>query len=192
MRDIQWAAVQAGGLRIYLAATARGVCRVALRRRREQFLEELRRMFPRSRLVRAPADRILVQAAGELREYFAGRRTRFTVPLDLRGTEFQLRVWNALVEIPYGETRSYKEVAAAIGAPKAVRAVGAANGRNPAPIFVPCHRVVAASGSLHGFSAGLDLKAKLLAIEGAGAGRGSGGRRRRCVSASSGRVYRCP
>jgi len=181
--EIRWAAVEAGGLRIYLAATARGVCRVALRSRREAFLEELRRMFPASRLVRAPADPILVQAADELRDYFAGRRTRFTVPLDLHGTEFQRRVWTALLEIPYGETRSYKEVAAAIGAPKAVRAVGAANGRNPVPVIVPCHRVIGASGGLHGFSAGLDLKAKLLAIEGAGARRGSDGRHRRRVSA---------
>ena len=101
----------------------------------------------------------------ELNEYFDGRRSQFSVTLDLRGTPFQLACWNALLAIPYGETRSYGEVARAIGAPKAVRAVGAANGRNPVPIVVPCHRVIGAGGALTGFGGGLPMKRFLLDLE---------------------------
>lgn len=103
--------------------------------------------------------------AGQLDEYFSGGRTAFTVPLDPRGTPFQLRVWEELRRIPYGETRSYLEVARAIGAPDRVRAVGAANGANPIPILVPCHRVIGSDGSLVGFGAGLDWKRRLLDVE---------------------------
>jgi methylated-DNA-[protein]-cysteine S-methyltransferase len=110
-------------------------------------------------------DPILVQAARELREYFAGERREFSVPLDFTGTEFQNKVWRALRSIPFGETRSYGELAAQIGAPKASRAVGAANGRNPIPIILPCHRVIGSSGSLTGFGGGLPMKQQLLAHE---------------------------
>jgi O-6-methylguanine DNA methyltransferase len=103
--------------------------------------------------------------AAQLREYFAGRRTAFDLPLDLRGTPFQRRVWRALTEIPYGERRSYKEIAAMIGSPKAVRAVGGANNRNPLPIVVPCHRVVGADGSLVGYGGGMPIKVFLLQLE---------------------------
>ena len=98
-------------------------------------------------------------------EYLEGRRTAFDLPLDLRGTEFQLRVWAALRGIPYGETRSYREVARALQRPRAVRAVGSANGANPLPLVIPCHRVVASDGKLGGYGGGLALKAKLLAME---------------------------
>jgi methylated-DNA-[protein]-cysteine S-methyltransferase len=108
---------------------------------------------------------VLIQAARELREYFAGHRRDFSVPLDLRGTEFQNKVWHALRSIPFGETRSYGELASQIGAPKASRAVGAANGRNPIPIILPCHRVIGSSGSLTGFGGGLPMKRELLAHE---------------------------
>jgi methylated-DNA-[protein]-cysteine S-methyltransferase len=110
-------------------------------------------------------DPVLVQAARELREYFAGERREFSVPLDFTGTEFQNKVWRALRSIPFGETRSYGELAAQIGAPKASRAVGAANGRNPIPIILPCHRVIGSSGSLTGFGGGLPMKKQLLAHE---------------------------
>jgi methylated-DNA-[protein]-cysteine S-methyltransferase len=103
----------------------------------------------------------------ELDEYFAGERRKFTIPLDLRGTPFQIACWNALLEIPYGETRSYGEIARAIGHPQAFRAVGMANNRNPIAIVVPCHRVIASSGSLCGYGGGLELKRKLLDLEGA-------------------------
>ncbi|HEV7138991.1 MAG TPA: methylated-DNA--[protein]-cysteine S-methyltransferase [Steroidobacteraceae bacterium] len=105
-------------------------------------------------------------AIGQLGEYFAGRRQSFDLPLAPRGTEFQRRVWRALTEIPYGTTISYGELARRIGNPSASRAVGLANGANPVPIVVPCHRVIGANGSLTGFGGGLPIKHKLLALEG--------------------------
>ena len=110
---------------------------------------------------------IAAEAERQLRAYFAGQLRRFDLPLDMRGTDFQIRVWRELENIPYGETRSYSQVAAAIGAPQAVRAVGAANGANPIPIIVPCHRVIGSSGKLVGYGGGLPLKKRLLALEGA-------------------------
>ncbi|MFC3692465.1 methylated-DNA--[protein]-cysteine S-methyltransferase [Chenggangzhangella methanolivorans] len=107
----------------------------------------------------------LAEASRQLGEYFAGRRTRFDLPLDFQGTDFQRDVWAALVAIPYGETRSYGEIARAVGRPDAVRAVGAANGRNPISIVAPCHRVIGASGKLTGFAGGLNAKAFLLELE---------------------------
>jgi O-6-methylguanine DNA methyltransferase len=102
----------------------------------------------------------------QLEEYFAGRRLVFRLPLDLdQGSPFQRRVWKALMDIPYGETVSYKEIARAIGQPSAIRAVGSAVGRNPLPIVLPCHRVIASDGSIGGFSAGLELKRRLLKLE---------------------------
>jgi methylated-DNA-[protein]-cysteine S-methyltransferase len=112
---------------------------------------------------------VLVEAERQLAEYFAGRRKQFTVKLDVAGTPFQRQVWNALLTIPFGETRSYRQIANQIGNPRAVRAVGAANGRNPLSIVAPCHRVIGSSGALTGFAGGLDVKARLLALEGAGA-----------------------
>lgn len=103
----------------------------------------------------------------QLDEYFRGRRREFTVPLDLRGTDFQLRCWHALLKIPYGETRSYADIARVIGRPRAFRAVGMANHDNPVAIVVPCHRVLASSGGLCGYGGGLDIKQKLLELEGA-------------------------
>jgi methylated-DNA-[protein]-cysteine S-methyltransferase len=110
---------------------------------------------------------VLDLTAGQLAEYFAGARTTFDVPLDLHGTPFQLAAWRALAEIPYGETRTYAEQADRIGRPTAVRAIGAANGRNPVSIVLPCHRVIGSDGSLTGFGGGLDVKASLLELEGA-------------------------
>lgn len=101
----------------------------------------------------------------ELEDYFAGRLMRFTVPLAPRGTPFQLRVWQALCDIPYGETISYGELARRIGDPKASRAVGLANGANPLAIIVPCHRVIGSNGSLTGYGGGLPIKQALLALE---------------------------
>jgi len=101
----------------------------------------------------------------ELNEYFGGKSRQFSLPLDLRGTEFQLACWHALLEIPYGETRSYRDIAEAIGHPHAYRAVGMSNNRNPVAIIVPCHRVIASSGSLCGYGGGLDLKRRLLDLE---------------------------
>ena len=107
----------------------------------------------------------LAGACRQLREYFAGERRDFDLPLKLNGTEFQVSVLEALLHIPYGETTSYGEIARRIGRPKAVRAVGAANGRNPIPIIVPCHRVIGSTGDLTGFGGGLDTKEALLRLE---------------------------
>jgi methylated-DNA-[protein]-cysteine S-methyltransferase len=108
----------------------------------------------------------LAAAAAQLDEYFAGERRDFDLELDLRGTEFQRAVWDELLRIPYGETMSYGELARRLGRPERVRAVGAANGRNPVAIVVPCHRVIGADGSLTGYGGGLDRKRALLAVEG--------------------------
>ncbi len=108
---------------------------------------------------------ILTETARQLEEYFAGTRTRFDLALDLDGSPFQLAAWQALAEIPYGETRTYAEQAVRLGRPAAARAVGAANGRNPLSIVLPCHRVIGSDGALRGFAGGLDVKAALLAHE---------------------------
>lgn len=127
--------------------------------------------FPKGSMRREPeADWIfnekpLANACAQLSEYFAGTRKEFDLPLQLSGTEFQVSVLEALQDIPYGETTSYGTIAKRIGRPKAVRAVGAANGRNPIPIVVPCHRVIGSTGDLTGFGGGLDTKEALLRLE---------------------------
>ena len=108
---------------------------------------------------------LLRAARTELLEYLSGARRSFDLPLDPAGTDFQRAVWEALGTIPYGQTRTYGEIAAAVGRPKAVRAVGQANHVNPLPIFIPCHRVVGKNGALTGYAGGLDLKGALLALE---------------------------
>ena len=108
---------------------------------------------------------MLHQVKQQLEQYFAGERQQFDLPLDFQGTAFQQQVWQALLEIPYGETRSYKDIALQIGNQKAVRAVGAANGRNPISIIAPCHRVIGSGGALVGFAGGLDKKQILLSLE---------------------------
>lgn len=122
---------------------------------------------------REPAAEVITRHAcldalsAQLTAYFKGTLRDFTVSLDLRGTHFQLDVWQALQEIPYGEVRSYGDIAHAIGRPRAVRAVGLANHANPVPIIVPCHRVIGSTGHLTGYGGGLDLKERLLLLEGA-------------------------
>ena len=151
-----------GELRI--AVTEIGVVRIALPRAAGRgFAGWLERELPRAEALDwlPPLDKI----RRELDEYFAGQRRSFQVPLDLRGTDFQLEVWRSLCEIPFGETSSYGEVARSIKRPRAARPVGAASGANPLPILVPCHRVIASDGKLGGYSGGLELKRKLLALE---------------------------
>ncbi len=118
-------------------------------------------------LVEAPDNPFLVETERQLGAYFAGKLTAFTVPLDFNGTDFQKSVWAALLEIPFGETRSYAEIARRLGRPTAFRAVGAANGKNPISIIAPCHRVLGSNGALTGFAGGLAAKQYLLGIEGA-------------------------
>jgi methylated-DNA-[protein]-cysteine S-methyltransferase len=113
-----------------------------------------------------PSHPVLLETERQLGEYFAGTRQRFTVPLDFAGTQFQRDVWQALLTIPFGQTRSYGQIAQQLGNPKAVRAVGAANGKNPISIIAPCHRVIGSTGKLTGFAGGLEAKAYLLELEG--------------------------
>lgn len=124
------------------------------------------RRVPLGSLVEQLDNPCLVETERQLDAYFAGTLTAFTVPLDFAGTDFQKSVWAALLTIPFGETRSYAEIARQIGRPSAVRAVGAANGRNPISIIAPCHRVIGANGALTGFAGGLAAKERLLRLEG--------------------------
>jgi O-6-methylguanine DNA methyltransferase len=156
---LRWGDIEmAGGLRLRVVVSAAGVRAIG---------------FPPPRDVageRVEGDPSIAEAARQLRAYFAGELKRFDLALDLQGTEFQMRVWRQLEAIPYGETRSYRQIAKAIGAPAAVRAVGAANGANPVPIVVPCHRVIGSGGKLVGYGGGLELKKRLLELEGARSG----------------------
>ncbi|MDR0444493.1 MAG: methylated-DNA--[protein]-cysteine S-methyltransferase [Treponema sp.] len=108
---------------------------------------------------------LIKNAAAQLAEYFNGKRKKFDLPLDLQGTDFQITVWESLQQIPFGETRSYGEIAAMTGNPKASRAVGMANNRNPIAIIIPCHRVIGSNGSLTGYAGGIELKRQLLELE---------------------------
>jgi methylated-DNA-[protein]-cysteine S-methyltransferase len=121
---------------------------------------------PVSECQRNDRNPLLLEAARQLQVYFAGQLREFQLPLDVQGTDFQKRVWGQVAAIPYGETRSYLQIAQALGSPGAVRAVGAANGANPVPIVVPCHRVIGANGKLVGYGGGLALKRRLLELEG--------------------------
>lgn len=116
--------------------------------------------------------KFLLETERQLKEYFSGKRTQFDLPLDFRGTAFQKTVWEYLVKIPFGETRTYGQIAKDLGNPNAVRAVGAANRRNPIAIIAPCHRVIGADGTLTGFAGGLNTKAYLLTLENEDSGIG--------------------
>lgn len=134
---------------------------------RETVGRRLERYFPRKR-VEQKADDIIIRTEEELQEYFGGSRKNFDIPLDLAGTDFQRAVWNELLRIDFGKLVTYGDIAAAIGPPKAVRAVGVAVGENPCSILVPCHRVVGSNRSLTGYGGGYEAKRKLLEIEGFG------------------------
>lgn len=122
---------------------------------------------------------VLIKAERQIAEYFAGQRRSFSVPIDIQGTSFQKQVWKALLAIPFGETRTYGDLAKQLGSPQAARAVGAATGKNPISIIVPCHRVVGSSGKPTGFAGGLDAKTGLLELEGEGDGRKAQGSRQK-------------
>ena len=127
-------------------------------------LKELKEIFPDYTFKQGTSP-LLKESFTQMKEYFAGKRLYFEVPIYIFGTDFQRKVWKALVQIPYGETVSYNDIAKKIKSPKAVRAVGSANGKNRVPIMVPCHRVIAKNGSLAGFAGGVSLKKKLLDLE---------------------------
>ena len=156
---------------LFLAASARGLVALEF----DQRLPGQQTIRPNPRDLRAESkqvrfedsEREMGKYVRELEEYFAGQRREFSFPLDLRGTEFQVACWNALLAIPYGETRSYGDIARVVNRPTGFRAVGMANNRNPIAIVVPCHRVIASDGKLCGYGGGLDTKRKLLELEGA-------------------------
>ena len=143
--------------RLYLLASKKGLQGVFWTKQKDGVTKSLRGS--------ASELKILSKAVRQLKEYFAGRRKRFSLPLDLSGTPFQKRVWKELTKIPHGKTRSYQAIALRINNPKAVRAVGSANGKNPFCVIVPCHRVKAADGSLGGYSGGSKIKKRLLRLE---------------------------
>ena len=151
---------------LWVACSTRGVCKVIFpcEGARAALDRWLALYLPTSEPIATSA--LLERTRGELSEYFAATRHDFTLPLDLRGSAFYQRVWQALTHIPYGRTVSYGHLARTLGAPKAARAVGAACGANPVPIIAPCHRVLGSDGSLHGFGGGIALKAWLLRHEG--------------------------
>lgn len=151
---------------LLLASTEEGLCYVEFGDE-EQSLPSLQRWCKKNFLGMAlvRGDQWNEPVKAQLEEYFAGARQSFDVPFVLYGTDFQKSVWKALTDIPYGETRSYKEIALAIGASKAVRAIGGANNRNPIPVIIPCHRVIGSNGALVGYGGGLPIKEYLLSLE---------------------------
>jgi O-6-methylguanine DNA methyltransferase len=156
---------------LFLATSVRGLVALEF----DQRLPGQQTIRPNPRDLRAESKKVRFEDSAhelgayvrELEEYFAGTRRAFDFPLDLRGTDFQIACWRALLAIPYGETRTYADIARAVGRPQGFRAVGMANNRNPVAIVVPCHRVIASDGTLCGYGGGLDIKRKLLELEGA-------------------------
>jgi len=147
---------------VFVASTARGVCMVDFLTSEKAFLKELRDSFG-GEIIRDDGKNRKVLA--QMEKYLQGKLKRFECPLDLRGTPFQVKVWRELAKIPYGQTRSYQDVAKAVGHPKACRAVGNANGSNPVPLILACHRVIESNGGLGGFGHGLKTKRQLLDFE---------------------------
>ncbi len=148
--------------RVFVASTEKGVCMVDFLKSEKVFLKRLGERFP-GMIIRD--DRKNKEVLSQLEKYLKGQLMHFDSPLDMRGTSFERKVWSALAKIPYGKTRSYKDIAQAIGHPKAFRAVGNANGRNSLPLIIPCHRVIESNGGLGGFGHGLKVKKQLLNFE---------------------------
>ncbi|MBL4952438.1 methylated-DNA--[protein]-cysteine S-methyltransferase [Neobacillus sp. OS1-32] len=161
---IYWSIMNYKDWNLYLAATPKGLCYVGSPNKPfEELAEWIKKHIPNSTLIE-DSDR-LQPYARELSEYLEGKRKDFTIKSDYHGTKFQQAVWNALCEIPYGETKSYSDIANLINKPSAVRAVGAAIGANPVLMTVPCHRVIGKDGKLTGFRGGLNMKERLLNLE---------------------------
>ncbi|MBM4338911.1 MAG: methylated-DNA--[protein]-cysteine S-methyltransferase [Deltaproteobacteria bacterium] len=148
--------------KVFVASTEKGVCMVDFLKPEKVFLKELKKQFPGEIIRNDQKNR---EVLFQLKKYVKGELKHFQCRLDLKGTPFQRKVWSALTKIPYGKTRSYQDVARTIGHPKAFRAVGNANGNNPAPLIVPCHRVIESNGGLGGFGHGLKVKKQLLDFE---------------------------
>jgi methylated-DNA-[protein]-cysteine S-methyltransferase len=165
--ELFWSSVSSPQGLIVVMATEQGVCWTGTPGTPvDEGFAWLRRKMQIEQVIEGETIAPLQQAMDELRRYVRGERVQFSCPLDLHGTAFQVEVWEELFRIPYGETRTYAEIARAIGRPAAVRAVGAANGANPVAIIVPCHRVIGSDGTLTGYGGGLPTKAWLLSLEG--------------------------
>ncbi|WP_302104450.1 methylated-DNA--[protein]-cysteine S-methyltransferase [Polycladomyces zharkentensis] len=163
--NVYWGICNLGNRTFRLAATKAGLCCITLPNESFEALERWAQKHMGSSIL-VKDETLLSEYIQQLKAYFESRRKAFTFPLDLRGTPFQIQVWKALLDIPYGTTKSYSEIAKAINRPLAVRAVGAANAANPIPVVIPCHRVIGKNGTLTGYRGGLDLKAELLRLEG--------------------------
>jgi len=148
--------------KVFVASTDRGVCMVDFLTSEKAFLKRLKERF-HGKIIRD--DRRNREVLSQLKRYLKGELRHFDCPLDIEGTSFEKKVWSKLIKIPYGQTRSYKEIAGVIGHPKAFRAVGNANGRNALPLIIPCHRVIESNGGLGGFGHGLKVKEQLLKLE---------------------------
>ena len=148
--------------KVFVASTERGICMVDFLKSEKDFLRRLKERFP-GEIIRD--DRRSKNVLNQIKKYLKGELQRFDCKLDFKGTTFQKKVWSALAKIPYGQTRSYKEIAQSIGYPKAFRAVGNANGRNSIPLILPCHRVIESNGGLGGFGHGIEIKRRLLDFE---------------------------
>jgi methylated-DNA-[protein]-cysteine S-methyltransferase len=148
--------------KVFVASTERGICMVDFLKSEKTFLKRLKEKFS-GKTVRD--DQKNKEVLSQLKRYLKGDLKRFDCKLDLKGTPFERKVWSVLAKIPYGQTRSYKEIAQAIGHPKAFRAVGNANGQNSIPLIIPCHRVIESNGGLGGFGHGLKVKKQLLDLE---------------------------
>ncbi len=148
--------------KVFVASTERGVCMVDFLKSEKAFLKRLKKRFP-GEIIRD--DRKNKNVLNQLKKYLKGDLKRLDYKTDFKGTPFQKKVWEALAKIPYGQTRSYKEIARTVGYPKASRAVGNANGRNSIPLIIPCHRVIESNGGLGGFGHGIEIKRRLLDFE---------------------------
>ncbi|MGC5327421.1 methylated-DNA--[protein]-cysteine S-methyltransferase [Brevibacillus sp. SYSU BS000544] len=162
--QIYWTLLNHENWNMYIAATSSGLCYVGSPNQPlEELIDWVASRFSGSQIVQD--DATLQPYVTELNEYFQGKRKEFTIPFDYRGTPFQVVVWKALCEIPYGQTKSYTDIAEMIQKPSSVRAVGAAIGANPVLITIPCHRVIGKNGALTGYRGGLEMKGKLLQLE---------------------------
>jgi len=165
LTTVYWDMLRHDDWTFQLAATERGLCCITLPNESFATLEQwVTKHVPGAALVR-DTDRLQPYIL-QVKEYLSGGRSEFSIPLDLRGTPFQIKVWRTLLNIPFGETVSYSQISESIGNAAAGRAVGAANGANPIPIVVPCHRVIGKNGKLTGYRGGMEMKSQLLALEG--------------------------
>lgn len=147
---------------LWIGFTDKGLAKLDFSKRKENFIEELAKGYSEIKEFEGEES----DYSKQIKLYFDGKLKNFDLPLDLKGTEFQLQVWNELLKIPYGQVKTYKDIAISVGREKGFRAVGMANNRNPVAIVVPCHRVIGSSGELVGYGGGIDIKVKLLKLEG--------------------------